>query len=97
MGFCSLRVPSGSGKLKFVFAQMTERTLGTRETQPPGGNRLLVVLRVESSGDPTLLISLDELSLDIRHGPGVESTLEGGSESMSLVLLTMANRLIASG
>ena len=59
------------------------------ETQPPGADRLLVVLRVESSGDPAPFVPLDELSLDIRHGPGVENTLEGGSESMSLVLLTM--------
>ena len=60
------------------------------ETQPPGADRLLVVLRVgQSSGDPTPFIPLDELSLDIRHGPGVENTLEGGSETMSLVLLMM--------
>ena len=64
------------------------------EIQPPSGDLLLVVLRVESWGDPTPFIPFDELSLDICNGPRVEIALEGGSESMSRRAWTRRTRSV---
>jgi len=43
------------------------------EAQPPAGDRLSIVLRVESSRDCILFTPLDDLAPDIRHGPAIGS------------------------
>jgi hypothetical protein len=51
------------------------------EVQPPGGNHLLVVLRVKSSRYHTPFAPLDQLPLDICHRPAIESISVNGSKA----------------
>jgi hypothetical protein len=48
------------------------------EVRPPGGDPLFITLRVETSRDHIPFTPLDELPLNIRHSPGIESSLVGG-------------------
>jgi hypothetical protein len=50
------------------------------EVRPPGGDPLYITLRVETSRDHTPFTPLDELPLNIRHGPGIDSSLVGGQK-----------------
>ena len=43
------------------------------EVQPPGCDRLFVVLRVEEPGEPSSFTPLVDLPLDLDHGATVES------------------------
>ena len=43
------------------------------EVQPPGRDRLLVVLRVEHPREPISLAPLDDVLLDLGHSPTIES------------------------
>ena len=42
------------------------------EVQPPGGNRFLIVFRVEKSRDRVPFTPLDDVPLDLGHGPVIE-------------------------
>jgi len=55
------------------------------EVQPPGSNHLFVVIPVEKSRDRIPFTPLDELLVNIYHGPVIEGTLADGSRYMSLV------------
>ena len=41
------------------------------EVKPPGGNRVLVVLRAEEAREYVALALLDNLPLDLRYGPTI--------------------------
>ena len=43
------------------------------KVQPPGGNRPLIILRVENSRDCISFTSLDDAPLDLSHSPAIES------------------------
>lgn len=43
------------------------------ELQPPGGDRILVGLRVEESRDSVPFTPLDDLPLDLGHSPAIET------------------------
>ena len=43
------------------------------EIQPPGCDRLFVVLSVEHSGGPISFTLLDDVALDLGHGPVIEN------------------------
>jgi len=58
------------------------------EVQLPGGDRLLVVLRAEVPRDRIPFIPLDQLLLNVCHGPKIESILVDGSRCMFLARLT---------
>jgi hypothetical protein len=56
------------------------------EVRPPGGDCLFITLRVETSRDHTPLGPPHELPLDIRHNPGIQSSLVGGQKRILPVL-----------
>ena len=58
------------------------------EVQPPGGDRLLILLRVETPRNRVLFAPLDQLPLNICHRPAIEIILVGDSRCISLVPLT---------
>jgi len=64
------------------------------EAQPPGRDRLSIFLRVEMPTDRAPSIPLDELPLDIRYGPAIESIIMDGSRCVSLVQLTPTTDLL---
>ena len=45
------------------------------EVQPPAGNRLFIVLRVEMSGDYASFAPLDDTPLNLGHSPTFESSV----------------------
>jgi len=45
------------------------------EFYPPSGNHLLVVLRVEKFGEETPFTLLDDVSVDLRHGPAIDNVV----------------------
>jgi len=55
------------------------------EAQPPGGDLLFTLLRMEAPRDPIPFIPLDEVPLDICYGPAIESNMMDGSRCVSLV------------
>ena len=52
------------------------------EVQPPGDDRLLIFLCVQTPRDRIPFAPLDQLPLNICHRPGIESILVGGSRSV---------------
>lgn len=53
------------------------------ELQPPGGDRLLIGLRVEQSRDSVSFTPLDNLLLNLGHGPAI-GTLVSESPKISI-------------
>jgi len=45
------------------------------ELYPPSDNHLLVVLRVKKFGEETPFTLLNDVSLDLRYGPAIESVV----------------------
>ena len=60
----------------------------------PGRDRLFLTLCVKASRDYISITPLDQLPLNICHGPAIKSILVDGSTCMSLVQFTMSIDLL---
>jgi hypothetical protein len=67
------------------------------EVQPPGGDRIFIILRVEKSREQIPFALLDDLPLDLRHGPAIESMVsQSCTKRISAEFTDVVNCSIAS-
>jgi len=66
------------------------------EVQPPGGDHLLIILRVEMSRDCISLARLDEVPLYLGHSPAIESLVSELPDTGVTGPTHVVNRSIAS-
>ena len=66
------------------------------EVRPPGGDRIFIVLRVEKPRGHISFALLDDLSLDLRHGPAIENTISQSCTKRIFDFTNVVNCSIAS-
>jgi hypothetical protein len=65
------------------------------EVQPPGGNRLFITFCVEKARNRVALALLDDLPLDLRHGPTIARIVNKSSKSQNTGSNYVVNWFIA--
>ena len=66
------------------------------EVQPPGGNCLFIILRVEMSRDYVPFTPLDDAPPNLGHGPAIENSISTSPDMSTAGLTHVVNSSIAS-